>query len=147
VSEPDIPHSCDKPVWDGPYQMTCGRVLVDGKCGRHGRRNASCRYCGRRIVLGKHGWRLDVQDSSGYDCPDAPRGYHGAAKEPGDALPAGPVASSGKTPGQAEYEKFCKDEYRQHRRVWNPWPLLPPEDKAGWEASTIRWPSPGGAAG
>lgn len=46
-------------------------------------RRAACRYCGQEIVLGKHGWRLDVNDSPGYECPDAPRGYHGIDKAGG----------------------------------------------------------------
>lgn len=37
----------------------------------------TCRYCGREVVLGKHGWRLDVKSAAGYTCPDAPLGYHG----------------------------------------------------------------------
>ena len=32
-----MPAACAEPVWDGPYKMTCGLTLVDGKCGRHGR--------------------------------------------------------------------------------------------------------------
>jgi hypothetical protein len=28
--------SCQQPVWDGPYKMTCGRHLVGGKCLTHG---------------------------------------------------------------------------------------------------------------
>lgn len=35
VAKPE-PESCAEPVWDGPYRMSCGRQLVDGKCGRHG---------------------------------------------------------------------------------------------------------------
>jgi hypothetical protein len=85
----DGPESCDEAVWDGPYQMTCGLTLVNGTCARHGRRDAECRYCGNRVILGKHGWRLDVNDSSGYACPDAPLGYHGTEKAGGgrDAQP------------------------------------------------------------
>lgn len=29
--------SCDEPVWDGPYQMRCGRLMPRGECGRHGK--------------------------------------------------------------------------------------------------------------
>ena len=28
--------SCTQPVWDGLYRMRCGRLLIGGKCGRHG---------------------------------------------------------------------------------------------------------------
>jgi hypothetical protein len=35
-SEPAPGVSCKQPIWDGPYKMTCGRHLVDGKCLTHG---------------------------------------------------------------------------------------------------------------
>ena len=39
-----------------------------------------CRYCRQEVILGKRGWRLDSNHPSGYDCPSAPRGYHGTDK-------------------------------------------------------------------
>jgi hypothetical protein len=38
LSPPEPESPCREPVWDGPYQMTCGRLLVDGECGRHGQK-------------------------------------------------------------------------------------------------------------
>lgn len=29
--------ACPIDIWDGPYKVKCGRLLVDGECGRHGR--------------------------------------------------------------------------------------------------------------
>jgi hypothetical protein len=75
---------CDERTWDGPYQMACDLALLNGRCPRHGQRDAECRYCSQRVILGKHGWRLNVDDSSGYECPDAPRGYHGIDKAGSD---------------------------------------------------------------
>lgn len=29
---------CQEKTWDGPYAMTCGRKIVNGACGLHGKR-------------------------------------------------------------------------------------------------------------
>ncbi len=34
-AEPGL--ACQVDVWDGPYKMKCGRSIVDGECGRHGK--------------------------------------------------------------------------------------------------------------
>jgi hypothetical protein len=44
-------------------------------------RRTNCRYCNEEVILGKHGWRIDNNSPSGYDCPDAPKRYHGARME------------------------------------------------------------------
>lgn len=28
---------CGEFVWDGPYRMICGRLIIDGECLTHGR--------------------------------------------------------------------------------------------------------------
>jgi hypothetical protein len=62
---------------------------------RRGPREGTCRYCGQRLVLGKHGWRLDVNSSAGYACEAAPLGYHGVNKTAGRPDPQGePVPGS-----------------------------------------------------
>jgi hypothetical protein len=41
----------------------------------------TCRYCRETVILGKRGWRRpDILGVESYDCPDAPRGYHGAGQ-------------------------------------------------------------------
>lgn len=38
----EIPRrACAEPVWDGPYKMTCGHLIVRGKCVRHGENGAT----------------------------------------------------------------------------------------------------------
>lgn len=51
-------------------------------------RRATCRYCGDEIILGKRGWRLDINSVAGYHCEDAPRGQHNPRKDAeGDGHP------------------------------------------------------------
>jgi hypothetical protein len=52
------------------------------------RRRETCRYCHQEVILGKHGWRLDNNSTSGNTCEVAPRGYHGIvrAEKSGQAL-------------------------------------------------------------
>lgn len=35
--------TCAEPVWDGPYKMPCGRLIIEGECARHGMLKASTR--------------------------------------------------------------------------------------------------------
>ncbi len=33
---PPVQKVCPVIVWDGPYRMKCGHIIVNGKCVRHG---------------------------------------------------------------------------------------------------------------
>jgi hypothetical protein len=52
--------ACHEPVWDGPYKMVCGRLLVDGRCSRHGLFNAAAQDAAVAAELAKI--RIDIGD-------------------------------------------------------------------------------------
>jgi len=54
---------------------------------RGSQRESACRYCGQKVLLGKHGWRLDINSAAGYECGAAPLGYHGVDKTAGRPEP------------------------------------------------------------